>query len=207
MDNFDNISCNCFCMLWADSSVLQNIQSSSLDHIIHGQKPLIGKLLCISLLRYYPLIFFFSFCSLKYQVPSVNSLQTCWANCFQQMRVRSLQRCSELHAVTLRSGWEMAVRVSYTLQHALNVLKKVIAARRNYSMFNISVVTSLEKQYRHLVTITLLSFNDNSTEHRMIETCTCWMVNAQPALQCWCLVSYWVKYWTNCSSKISSNLL
>lgn len=170
--------------------MLQNIQSSSLDHIIHGQKPLIGKLLCISLLRYYPLIFFFSFCSLKYQVPSVNSLQTCWANCFQQMRVRSLQRCSELHAVTLRSGWEMAVRVSYTLQHALNVLKKVIAARRNYSMFNISVVTSLEKQYRHLVTITLLSFNDNSTEHRMIETCTCWMVNAQPALQCWCLVSY-----------------
>lgn len=151
--------------------------------------------------------FFFSFCSLKYQVPSVNSLQTCWANCFQQMRVRSLQRCSELHAVTLRSGWEMVVRVSYTLQHALNVLKKVIAARRNYSMFNISVVTSLEKQYRHLVTITLLSFNDNSTEHRMIETCTCWMVNAQPALQCWCLVSYWVKYWTNCSSKISSNLL
>lgn len=45
-------------------------------------------------------------------------------------------------------------------------------------MFNISVVTSSEKQYHHLVTKTLLSFN-NSAEHRMTETCICWMVNAQ----------------------------
>lgn len=206
---------------------------ASLNQVINVRKPVIREKLHISLLCYCPLTF--CCCSLKYQVHLVNRLQIGWTNCFQQMWVRTLQRCfwTEHHICNTQIwlgeySWEKVVRVSYpaqseTWQEACTrraSLSEVDCSKKELQYVQCLSANIFRETISSFSTKSSLSFKDNRAEHRIMETCTCWLVNVQwnkkTYLSNWlehnclsvaqCLLSYLTKYWTNGSPKMCSCL-